>query len=95
LKVRWSQSAKTDLVEIIQFIHRRNPQTSKRVKKAIVQSTVKLGQFPEIGRGTLRRGYRLLVVTGLPYLLGYRVMADYVEIGAVFDGRADRPPEIY
>jgi toxin ParE1/3/4 len=95
LKVQWSQSAKADLDEIVRFIHRRNPQAAKKVKKAIVQSTFKLGQFPDIGRGTLRRGYRLLVVTGLPFLLGYRVMPDYVEIGAVFDGRADRPPDIY
>ena len=92
MKIQWSQSAKADLDEIIRF---RNPQAAKRVKKAIVQSSFKLAQFPEIGRGTLRRGYRLLDVTGLPYLLGYRVMPDFVEIGAVFDGRADRPPEIY
>ena len=95
MRVQWSRSAKADLDEIVRFIHRRNPQAAKRVKKAIVQSTFKLGQFPDIGRATLRRGYRLLVVTGLPYLLGYRVMSDYVEIGAVFDGRADRPPDIY
>jgi toxin ParE1/3/4 len=95
LRVRWSHSAKADLDEIVGFIHRKNPQAANRVKKAIVQSTLKLAQFPDIGRGTLRRGYRLLVVHGLPYLLGYRVMPDYVEIGAVFDGRADRPPDIY
>jgi toxin ParE1/3/4 len=95
LRVQWSASAKADLDDIIRFIYDRNPQAAKRVKKAIVQSTFKLAQFPDIGRGTLRRGYRLLIVTGFPYLLGYRVMPDYIEIGAVFDGRADRPPEIY
>jgi toxin ParE1/3/4 len=95
LKVQWSPSAKADLEEIVRFIHLRNPQAAKRVKKAVVQSTFKLAQFPEIGRGTLRHGYRLLVVRGLPYLLGYRVLPDYVEIGAVIDGRADRPPDIY
>jgi toxin ParE1/3/4 len=95
LRVQWSQSAKADLDEIVSFIHRRNPQAAKRVKKVIVQSTFKLAQYPDIGRATLRLGYRLLVVTGLPYLLGYRVMPDYVEIGAVIDGRADRPPDIF
>jgi toxin ParE1/3/4 len=93
--VQWSAAAKTDLDEIIAFIHGRNPQAATRVKQAMVQATLKLEQFPDIGRGTLRHGYRLLVVTGLPYLLGYRIMPDYVEIGAVFDGRADRPPDIY
>ncbi len=95
MRIQWSEAAKTDLDEIIVFIHGRNPQAAKRVKKALVQSTFKLAQFPDIGRGTLRRGYRLLVVTGLPYLLGYRVMPEFIEFGAVFDGRADRPPEIY
>lgn len=93
--VKWTRSARADLDAITRFIQRKNPEAAKQVKKAIVQSTFKLAQFPDIGRGTLRRGYRLLVVTGLPYLLGYRVMPDYLEIGAVFDGRADRPPDIY
>jgi toxin ParE1/3/4 len=95
LRVQWSESAKADLDEIICFIRRRNPQAARQVKRAIIHSTLKLGQYPELGRGTLRNGYRLLVVTGLPYLLGYRVMPDFVEIGTVIDGRADRPPEIY
>jgi toxin ParE1/3/4 len=95
LKVQWTKSAKADLDELTRFIQRKNPQAAKRVKKAVIQSIFKLAQFPDIGRGTLRRGYRLLVVTGLPYLVGYRVMPDYVEIGAVFDGRADRPSDIY
>lgn len=95
MKVRWTQAAQADLDDIIQSVKSKNPEASKRIKRAIVQSTFKLTQFPDIGRGTLRRGYRLLVVTGYPYLLGYRVMPDYVEIGAVFDGRADRPPDIY
>ena len=95
MRIQWSRSAKADLDDITRFIQRNNPEAARRVRKAVIQSTFKLGQFPDIGRGTLRRGYRLVVVTGLPYLLGYRVMADYVEIGAVFDGRADRPPDIY
>jgi addiction module RelE/StbE family toxin len=95
LKVQWTRSAQADLDEITRYIKAKNPEAAKRIKRAIIQSTFKLGQFPDIGRGTLRRGYRLLVVAGQPYLLGYRVMPDYVEIGAVFDGRADRPADIY
>jgi toxin ParE1/3/4 len=95
LRVQWSAAAKADLDEIVRFIHYKNPQAAKRVKKMIVQCTYKLAQFPDIGRGTLRPGYRLLPVAGAPYLLGYRVTKDFVEIGAVIDGRADRPPDIF
>jgi toxin ParE1/3/4 len=95
LRVQWSAAAKADLDEIVRFIQHKNPLAAKRVKKAVAQCTYKLARFPDIGRGTLRSGYRLLPVTGAPYLIGYRVTKDSVEIGAVIDGRADRPPDIF
>ncbi len=93
-RLTWSKSAKADIAAIVGFIDRRNPYAAEHVKHAILESARKLKQFPEIGRAAQRPNTRLLVVTGLPYILAYRVEGDVVEIGSVLDARMDRAPDL-
>jgi len=94
MRIQWAIAAIADIDDISRYIRRQNPQAALKVRGRIVAATLSLEQFPEIGRGTMRPGYRLLVVKNLPYVVGYRVFADYIEIASVMDGRMNRSPDI-
>jgi toxin ParE1/3/4 len=95
MKLRWTQAARADLKAIHHYIAFRNPKAAEDVQFKIIKSARQLMFAPEIGRTTERRPFRLLPVTGLPYLLLYRVSTEYVEIGSVIDGRMGRAPDIF
>jgi toxin ParE1/3/4 len=94
MRVQWTTAAISDLDNITHYIRKHDPKAALDVRAKIVAATKSLEEFPEIGRSTLRTGYRLLVVKGLPYLLGYQIQRDFIEIGAVIDGRMNRSPDI-
>jgi toxin ParE1/3/4 len=94
MRVQWTEAALIDLDNITFYLRKHNPKAAQNVRMRIVAATKSLEEFAEIGRSTLRTGYRLLVVKGLPYLLGYRIQRDFIEIGAVIDGRMDRSPDL-
>ena len=95
MKIRWSKAAEADLNAIHHYIMNKNPRAADDVNLRIVSSSRRLLDFPEIGRSTDRLLFRLLPVTGLPYLLLYRVSKDYIEIGSVIDGRMKRAPDLF
>jgi len=95
MRIRWSDAAVGDLDDLTQFIRLRDPKAAVKVRMRIVAATQYLTEFPEIGRGTLRPKYRLYVVKGLPYLIGYRVESDFIEVAAVIDGRMNRSPDLW
>ena len=90
----WTKSARADLMAIHRYISLRSPQAANQVKHNIVFSARKLIDFPEIGRTAHRPNVRLLPVSGLPYILVYRIVSTQVEIGSVLDDRMDRAPDL-
>jgi toxin ParE1/3/4 len=94
MKVVWTRFAIADLNAILDYIAERNPQAASHVQGAIIRSGYKLGAFPQMGRAAQRPGTRLWPVTGLPYVLSYRVVNDSVEIASVLDGRMDRDSDL-
>jgi toxin ParE1/3/4 len=95
VKVRWTKAAEADLNIIHDFIASRNPRAAEEVRHKIVSASRRLLEFPEIGRATQKPRFRLLPITGLPYLLVYRVSTEYIEVGSVIDGRMDRAPDLF
>lgn len=92
--VWWSDAAIDDLEKIYDYIDFRNPQAALRVKVSIVESGNLLRDFPEVGETVDRPEIRRRVVTGLPYILFYRITAEMVEILSILDARMDRPPDL-
>jgi toxin ParE1/3/4 len=90
MKLIWSLSARADLRQIHSYIDFRNPPAANRVKLRIVEAVRNLVDFPGMGRPHKRHGIREFPVTGLPYIIVYRVVSDVIEIIAVDDGRMDR-----
>jgi toxin ParE1/3/4 len=94
MKVGWTNGAKAELDAILNYIADRNPRAAANVQENIILAGTQLGQFPHMGRAAQRPGTRLWPVTGLPYILTYRVLENRVEIGSVFDARMERPEDL-
>jgi toxin ParE1/3/4 len=91
MRVVWTQSARLDLKEILEFYDRRNPVAARELIKDIQFSASQLEFFPELGRKSEDGKTRLQQVPRRPYLLPYRIVELDVEILAVFDERRQRP----
>ena len=94
MKIRWAKSAQADLSRIRDYIYIRNPRAADEVKHRIISASRRFLDHPEIGRATQRHRFRLLPVTGLPYLLIYRVSSDYIDMASVIGGRMDGAPDL-
>jgi addiction module RelE/StbE family toxin len=91
LKVKWTNSAQTDLIEIIEHIANEAPKTARNCFKKIKSQADRLKTLPEQGRYVpeLEKQnlllYRELIV--IPWRLIYKVSGQNVYVLAVFDSR--------
>jgi toxin ParE1/3/4 len=84
MNIRWLSSALVELDRIHGYVAQENPKAAARVFRQIRKAPRQLARFPHLGRPSQVEGTRELVVTGLPYLIVYRVTGDDVEILRVF-----------
>jgi addiction module RelE/StbE family toxin len=91
MTIRWLSSALAELDRIYAYIARENPTAAAQVFRRIRKTTRQLARFPQSGRIGQAEGTRELLVTGLPYIVVYRVRGDDVEILRVFHMAMDRP----
>jgi addiction module RelE/StbE family toxin len=83
MRVRWTQTAVDDLTSICDYIEQRNTPAARRIALAIYDNVNGLKQYPRKGRPGRKPDTRELVVTGLPYLIVYRVREDVVEVNRI------------
>jgi len=90
MQIRWDARAVQDLQEIRAFIAADRPSAAAHVAEQIKTSVRRLSKFPFMGRQTTRPTIRILSITGTPFSVYYRLLADAVEILAVFHGARRR-----
>ena len=90
MKLRWLRSGSVSLRRHVKFIEADNPTAAARVRHTIRGSVLRLLEFPESGRNGHIQGTREVVVTGLPYVVVYRVTGDTVEILRVLHTSQER-----
>jgi plasmid stabilization system protein ParE len=80
------------LERVCERIEEDNPDTARRVARAIYEGCTSLMDFPYRGRASLRMaGRRELVLPSLPYIAVYRVTPHGVEISRIFHGAQNWP----
>ena len=84
--VRWTQPAVHDLADIADYIRADNPAAAERVGLTIRAAVNGLRDHPHLGRPGRVVGTRELVIPRLPYIVGYRVADDTIQILAVRHG---------
>ena len=91
IKIRWLRVASASLDAEYDYIQRENPKAARRVFTRITSVVKRLKDYPLSGRIGQVDGTRELIITGLPYMVIYRVATDGVEILRVFHTSRDYP----
>lgn len=87
MRVEWSNFARDDLEDLVQYISRDSSFYARRFSEKIVLATRRLRDFPESGRiipETEGQTLREIIVQG--YRVMYRLEADRVLIPAIMHG---------
>lgn len=86
MQIRWLSLALLDLVEIRKYIEQDNPAAAQDAAKRILTNINLLQDHPGMGRHGRVEGTRELVISGLPYIIPYRVKNNVLEILRVLHG---------
>ncbi len=90
MKLRYRAQAIADLGKIHSFILEKNALAAQRVIDRIYLALSRLREFPRSGRLGKVEGTRELLVTGLPYIIVYKVENDFIDVIAVFHAAQNR-----
>jgi len=90
MRVVWTRPARNHLLGILDYIGKDSPAAAYRVGEAIQKRVSALSDNPMIGRRGRDPKTRELILSGLPYIVAYRV-TDRVEILAVMHGAQEWP----
>ena len=93
MPIRWLRDAVLDLIELRQYIAQDNPHAAQDMARRIIVSVQQLRDSPSMGRIGRVEGTRELVISGLPYIIPYRVKNKVVEIPRVLHGAKKWPTE--
>lgn len=80
MRTRWLRRALRDLDDIAAFIAADSPPAATQVVGEIVRQVNLLADQPALGRPGRIPGTRELVISGLPFIVPYRVRNDTVEL---------------
>jgi len=92
VRVRWLRSALRNLDEEARYIAADDPHAAAQMISGIATGVERLAAHPAMGRVGRVPGTRELVVSGMTYIIPYRVRGGAIEILRVFHG-ARKPPE--
>ncbi len=94
MRVVWTRRCLQELSDIGDYIGEHNPRAAARVIAALHARTIRLlGRNPFLGRAGQIAGTRELVLSGLPYVIAYRVVDDRVEVLFVQHAAREWPRE--
>jgi toxin ParE1/3/4 len=74
MRVRWTDPAHTDFLQIPGYIARDNPAAAARVGRRLLSAVNGLAAQPRLGRPGRIAGTRELVIPKLPYVAIYRIV---------------------
>jgi toxin ParE1/3/4 len=92
MRIRWTQTAATDLTQICDYIEKHGSTAlARRVALFIWERIATLAKFPEQGRMGRKAGTREMALPGMPYIVIYRMNREAVEILRVLHGAQQWP----
>jgi plasmid stabilization system protein ParE len=91
MKIAWLPRAAGNLEAIRRYVELDDPVAARKVARSIIAAVETLAETPAIGRPGRVAGTRELVLTKVPYLVAYRVVAGTVEVLRVLHARRRWP----
>jgi addiction module RelE/StbE family toxin len=92
--LEWSVFALADRDSIFDHIEADSPQAAVSVDDRIQACVENLNRFPEMGRPGRIEGTRELVISGTPYIAGYRIADDTVRVLRLLHGAQQWPDDV-
>ncbi|MDP1758540.1 MAG: type II toxin-antitoxin system RelE/ParE family toxin [Thermodesulfovibrionales bacterium] len=80
MRIKWLKDALLDLIELRKYIENDNSHAAQDVAISILSHVEQLAEHPAMGRTGRVEGTRELVISGLPYIIPYRVKNNTIEI---------------
>ena len=93
VRIIWTEPAARALESIQDYIARDNRRAALDVSQRIQNAVSQLQNHPRLGRSGRVRGTLELVISGLPYIVPYRVKGKEVQILSVFHAARKWPEE--
>jgi addiction module RelE/StbE family toxin len=90
-QVRWTEPAARDLEEISEYIRSDRPTAAIAVAKTLFDAANNLILLPGSGRVGRKQGTRELSVSGLPYIIVYKVSGPAIHILRIYHGARNWP----
>jgi toxin ParE1/3/4 len=94
LRIDWTETAQSHLLNLDAWLFERSPQGADRVVDQILAVIGSLDRFPLAGRQGRVAGTRELVIPSTNYIVAYRIHADTIQILAILHG-AQRWPRSF
>jgi toxin ParE1/3/4 len=94
MPIVWLPAAVGDLIHIRTYIADRDPQSASEIGERIDCTVSYLAVMPNIGRAGRIFGTRELVISGMPFLVVYRLANNRIEILRVLHGRQSFPESL-
>jgi toxin ParE1/3/4 len=92
MQIRWTSSAAFDLTQISDYSQARfSPAQARQTALAIYDAAESLNTHPNRGRPGRKPNTRELVVSGLPFVIIYRSIANDIEIIRILHGAQKWP----
>ncbi len=91
MRIKWQNSAISDLQQLQEYISQDNPPAAEQVANRIIEAVELLKSQPSMGRPGRIANTRELIINGTPYLLPYRVRNGILEILRIVHGAMKWP----
>jgi toxin ParE1/3/4 len=91
IQVRWTEPAARDLEQISEYIQKDRSGAATEVARSLFNAADSLSLLP--GRGRVGRipGTRELIVSGLPYIVVYRLTSTMIQILRIYHSARNWP----
>jgi toxin ParE1/3/4 len=91
LRVRYSDTALSDLRDIHTYLSQHDPAAARKIGAAIENAVLLLSLFPQKSRRIRRGGERALPLSRYPFIIFFRIKGDELEILRIRHGARRHP----
>jgi toxin ParE1/3/4 len=90
MRIVWSQTAISNLIEIRNYIEQDKPVAARQLAERILKSVERIAEHPHLGRAGREPETRELIVAGTPYIIVYRIFRGHLSVLAILHAAQDK-----
>ena len=80
MKLRLTRRARSDIEQIVEYLHARSPSGARNVLASVIRTLDAIGAMPEASQRTDRPNVRVRIVTRYGYKIFFSISGDSIDI---------------